>query len=103
MWVKDDGTVLAMGWNGYGQCDVGGLVGESEGGTVTNCFWDTQTSGQGSSAAGTGKTTVQMKGIDTFTGAGWDIIAVDNSNDRNTGYVWNIVDDVTYPFLSWQP
>jgi len=70
---------------------------------VSNSFWDTQTSGQPTSSGGTGKTTAQMKDIDTFSGAGWDIIAVANSSTRNTGYIWNIVDDVTYPFLSWQP
>ena len=81
---------------------VGGLVGVNYG-TVSNSFWDTQTSGQGTSAGGTGKTTVQMKSIATFSGVGWNIIAVDNSNERNTGYVWNIVDGGTYPFLSWKP
>lgn len=85
-----------------GNTRVGGLVGRNAG-TVSNSFWDTQTSGQGSSAGGTGKTTAQMMDIDTFTGAGWDIIAVGGSGERNTGYVWNIVDDVTYAFLSWQP
>jgi hypothetical protein len=44
-----------------------------------------------------------MMDIDTFTGAGWDIVAVGGSGERNMGYVWNIVDDVTYAFLSWQP
>jgi hypothetical protein len=85
-----------------GNTHVGGLVG-SNFGTVSNSFWDTQTSGQPTSSGGTGKTTAQMKDIDTFSGAGWDIIAVANSSTRNTGYIWNIVDDVTYPFLNWQP
>jgi hypothetical protein len=39
---------------------------------ITNCFWDTQTSGQASSDGGTGKTTTQMKTESTFTDAGWD-------------------------------
>jgi len=85
-----------------GNLHVGGLVGRNAG-TVSNSFWDTETSGQATSAGGTGKTTVQMKDIDTFSGVGWDIVAVDNLDDRNTDYIWNIVDDVTYPFLSWQP
>jgi hypothetical protein len=85
-----------------GYDDVGGLVGWNEG-IVNDSFWDTQTSGQGSSAGGTGKTTAQMMDIDTFSGVEWDIIAVANSSARNTEYIWNIVDDVTYPFLSWQP
>jgi len=71
--------------------------------TVSNSFWDTETSGQASSAGGTGKTTAQMKDIATFSGATWDIVAVASADDRDTGYIWNIVDDGTYPFLSWQP
>jgi len=87
-----------------GNFSVGGLVGENGPYcTVTNSFWDTETSGQATSDGGTGKTTAEMQDIITFSGAGWDIIAVDNSNDRNTGYVWNIVHTVTYPLLSWQP
>ena len=88
--------------NVTGNLHVGGLVGRNQG-SVSNSFWDTQTSGRGSSAGGTGKTTAQMMDIDTFIGVGWDILAVGGSGDRNTGYVWNIVDDVTYAFLSWQP
>ena len=84
-----------------GNTHVGGLVGRNAG-TVSNSFWDTQTSGQDTSAGGAGKTTAQMQDIDTFTGAGWDIIAVANPGTRNPSYIWNIVDDATYPFLSWQ-
>ena len=56
-----------------GATNVGGLVGISEnnGGTITNSFWDTQTSGQASSAGGEGKTTDEMTTASTFTGAGW--------------------------------
>jgi hypothetical protein len=43
-----------------------------------------------------------MKDIATFSGAEWDIITVANSGTRNTDYIWNTVDDQTYPFLSWQ-
>jgi len=104
-----------VGWNGAtvsnsystgnvsGDEYVGGLVGLNDDGAVTNCFWDTETSGQGGSAAGTGKTTAEMQDITTFSGAGWDIVAVANPGTRNTSYIWNTVDDETYPFLSWQP
>ena len=81
---------------------VGGLVGAGYG-TVTNSFWDTETSGQSTSAGGTGKTTAEMQDISTFSGATWDIIAVANPGVRNLAYIWNIVDDGTYPFMSWQP
>ncbi len=89
--------------NVTGNSDVGGLVGLDTGGTVNNSFWDTQTSGQNSSAGGTGKNTTEMKDIMTFSGATWDITTVGGIGERNTGYIWNIVHSVTYPFLSWQP
>jgi hypothetical protein len=85
-----------------GNTHVAGLVGRNAG-TVSNSFWDTETSGQDYSAGGIGKTTAQMKNVDTFSGEGWDISAVANSSARNTVCIWNIVDDVTYAFLSWQP
>jgi hypothetical protein len=85
-----------------GNTRIGGLVGRDEG-TVSNSFWDTQTSGRGTSAGGTGKTTAQMKDFTTFSDAGWNIVAVSGLGERNLAYIWNIVDNVTYPFLSWQP
>jgi hypothetical protein len=71
-------------------------------GTVGTSFWDTLTSGQATSAGGTGKTTAQMKDITTFSGAGWNITTV-ALNETNLAYIWNIVAGQTYPFLSWQP
>jgi len=44
-----------------------------------------------------------MQDIATFLDAAWDIVAVANRSVRNPTYIWNIVDDETYPFLSWQP
>jgi len=82
-----------------GNEDVGGLVGRNYEGTVSNAFWDKETSGIEVSDGGTGKTTEEMKSIDPFTA--WDIIAV-TSGQTNPTYTWNIVDDETYPFLSWQ-
>jgi hypothetical protein len=78
---------------------TGGVSGTSPGGlvssnpaTVTNSFWDTQTSGQASSGGGTGKTTADMKTQSTFTGAGWSTS------------VWNMGDGINngYPYLKWQ-
>jgi hypothetical protein len=78
----------------------GGLVGYSEG-TVSDSFWDIETSGQTTSYGGTGKTPEEMQNIATFSGAGWNIIEV-ALNETNPAYIWNIVNGVTYPFLSWQ-
>jgi hypothetical protein len=86
-----------------GNSSVGGLVGWNDEGTVDNSFWDTETSGQATSDGGTGKNTTAMQDITTFSGATWDIIAVANPGTRNPSYIWNIVDDETYPFLSWHP
>jgi len=86
-----------------GNSSVGGLVGARLYGTVSDSFWDTETSEQPTSDGGTGKNTTEMQDIATFTGADWNIIAVANSSTRNPSYIWNIVDNVTYPFLSWQP
>jgi len=82
---------------------VGGLVGYNKQGTISNSFWDTKTSGQDTSDGGTPKTTAEMKSLATFSGAGWNIIKVGDPGARNPAYIWNIVNNVTYPFLSWQP
>ncbi|MGM0686755.1 MAG: GLUG motif-containing protein [Promethearchaeati archaeon] len=80
---------------------IGGLVGKNYGGPVISSFWNMETSGQSISAGGTGKNTTEMQDITTFSEAGWDIIAV-ALNETNPAYIWNIVNNVTYPFLSWQ-
>jgi len=90
--------------NVNGNQDVGGLVGHTVlHSTVLNSFWDTETSGLSTSDGGTGKNTTEMKNITTFSGVGWNITAVSNTTMRDTSYIWNIVNNVTYPFLSWQP
>jgi hypothetical protein len=78
-----------------------GAVILSEGSIVVNSFWDIETSGQYTSAGGTGKNTTEMQDIAIFSIAGWDIIAV-ALNETNPAYIWNIVNNVTYPFLGWQ-
>jgi len=98
----NNGTVVnsySLG-NVTGNSHVGGLLGYSEG-AVTNSFWNTETSGQATSAGGTGKTTAQMQNIATFSA--WNITTVAGASIRNTSYIWNIVNNTTYPFLSWQP
>jgi hypothetical protein len=63
----------------------GGLVGFSNG-TVTDSFWDTESSGVATSGGGTGKTTAEMKKEGTYTG--WDFTNV-----------WQIDEDSAYPTL----
>ena len=81
---------------------VGGLVGRNYDDTVGDSFWNTETSGQATSNGGTGKTTVEMRDLATFLGAGWNICMVAPGSTNST-CTWNIVSGVTYPFLSWQP
>ncbi len=83
----------------------GGLVGVNYMfvGGVRDSFWDTQTSGVDDSAGGIGRTTAEMKDMDTFLSAGWNITAVANPGTRSPDCIWNIVDGETYPFLSWEP
>jgi len=83
-----------------GSSQVGGLVGYNTD-TVSNSFWDIETSGQAISDGGTGNTTAEMQDIATFSGAAWDICAV-ALGQTNPTRTWNIVDEQTYPFLSWQ-
>jgi hypothetical protein len=85
-----------------GNESVGGLVGKNEISTVSNSFWDIETSEQATSEGGTGKTTAEMQNIATFSGVGWNITAVANPSMSNPSSIWNIVDNLTYPFLSWQ-
>jgi hypothetical protein len=87
--------------NVTGEGNLGGLVGWNSNGSVSNSFWDTETSGQATSDGGTGKNTTEMQNITTFSVAAWNIIAV-ALNETNPAYIWNIVNNVTYPFLGWQ-
>ena len=67
----------------------GGLAGYNNGGAITNSYWDKDTSGQATSAGGTGLTTAQMMQSANLTG-------FDFTN------VWNIVPGISYPYLKWQ-
>jgi PKD repeat protein len=69
---------------------VGGLVGVSDG-TVTDSYWDTQTTGQSTSAEGTGLTTSEMTGS----------AATSNMQGFDFTTTWETVSG-DYPILSWQ-
>ena len=85
--------------NVQGVGGVGGLTGWSSG-TVTNCFWDTQTSGQITSASGTGQTSTQMQDLSTFTSNSWDF-SDETANGTNDYWSMPCGGD-NYPKLSWQ-
>ncbi len=56
---------------------------------ITGCFWDTETSGQTVSGGAEGKTTAQMRDLQTFTDAAWDF-----------GNIW-MMPTGEYPQLKW--
>ncbi|WP_204845169.1 GLUG motif-containing protein, partial [Sedimentisphaera salicampi] len=66
---------------------LGGLCGWNSG-TISSCFWDTETTEMDNSAGGRPKTTAQMKSASTF--AGW--------NDGS----WTIDEGNDYPRLAWE-
>lgn len=76
---------------------TGGFMGAIDASTSSSsaCFWDKGTSGITSSAAGTDKTTAEMKTQSTFIGAGWDF-----TNESDNG-IWNISSTKNdgYPYL----
>ena len=84
----NDGTISQSYATGdvNGNLDVGGFVGVNEGGTITQSYWDTQTSNQISSAGGEGKTTEEMMLHSTFV-------------DWNFDDVWWIAEGATHPLL----
>ena len=69
------GLSFIGGFNGYNQ------------GVITDCFWDTETSGLPSSDGGTPKTTAEMKSQATFDPP-WDFASI-----------WGIQESLTYPYL----
>jgi hypothetical protein len=76
-----------------GSADVGGLLGFAWGGvTVTSSYWNTDTSGQDSSAGGTGLSSAQMLQAGSFSG--WDIATSGGSTS-----VWRIYEGYTAPLL----
>ncbi|MDK9717611.1 MAG: hypothetical protein OEL57_06835 [Trichlorobacter sp.] len=83
--------------------NVGGLSGDTGwgGGTISNSFWNTETTGQSSAVGGTytldnvtGLTTAQMKAASHFSSASWSI-----SSTGGSSTIWRIYEDKTYPLL----
>ncbi len=64
----------------------GGLVGNNQGGTVNNSYYDSQTTGQSDTGKGMPKTTAEMKQQATFVGWNFDT-------------VWMINEGLSYPYL----
>ena len=83
-----------------GSSNVGGLVGSNSIGSITACFWDTQTSGQTTSAGGVGKTTAEMQTLSTFNDAGWDFIG-ESVHGLNDYWQMEINDYPRFSVYTW--
>ncbi|MEG1855821.1 MAG: filamentous hemagglutinin N-terminal domain-containing protein [Acinetobacter sp.] len=87
----------AVSSGGLGSSYVGGLVGsQGQYSQIINSYWNTETSGQLTSAGGVGKTTAELQQIMTF--ANWDIA---NVSDPNSTSVWVIDENNTTPWLRY--
>ena len=77
---------------------IGGLVGSSTGGAITDSYWDTERSGQETSAGGTGKTGAELRAPTGYTGiyANWNLdLDGDSANDNP----WDFGADYNNPTL----
>ena len=93
--VDDNQTADSTITNCYSTGTTTGASGDAgfcqtNSGTITNSFWDTETSSDAASDGGTGKTTAQMNTKATFTDANWNFTAL-----------WGILSTVNsgYPYL----
>ena len=80
--------------------DGGGLIKRNgDDGTVTNCYWDTETSGQTESAGGDAKTTAELQSPTGYAGpyAGWN---VDLDGDGSSDDPWRFGSATEYPVLN---
>ena len=95
---------ISAGNSGGGICP-----GNQSDSRVTDCFWDIQTSGQTTSRGGVGKTTYEMKNVNTYTNINstglvnpWDFEGNYNDDSEFRDY-WQMDYSVNsgYPFFAW--
>jgi len=77
--------------NSYDTNLVGGFAGGGifEGGNISNCYWDKQTSGLSTSAGGTGLMTADMKKKGSF-GTGWNFTTIWYADGQNYPKLRNV-------------
>ena len=100
---KNAGSITASYSTGgatAGAGDAGGLAGSHDSGTITSAYWDTQASGQGTSAAGAGQTTAELQSPTGYAGiyANWN---VDLDRDGGLDDPWNFGTASQYPVLQY--
>ena len=116
---SNNGGIVGNSTSTINKCYHSGLItgsagtknGISSSGTVTNSFWDTETSLTSTSdGGGTGKTTSEMKDLSTYTDTTttglddpWDFVSNPN-DDVSTDDIWNILSSLNdgYPIFDYQ-
>ncbi len=112
-WIYDYSTInkcYSIGSVSGDGDNVGGLAGDNDNyfSTVENSFWNVETSGQTTSAGGTGKTTAEMQDVATYTSLvtvgldePWDFVNNPFDDIGNEDY-WDIDDEINdgYPYLA---
>ena len=92
----------AVSASGGGANRLGGLVAliSGAGSSVTNSYWDTETSGQTASVAGVGKTTSELQSPNGYTGiyANWNLNLDGQTGDDNP---WHFGAANQYPVLRY--
>ncbi len=98
--ARVSGTVIASYATGpvTGTTNAGGLVGSGSG-TATDSYWDTESSGQSTSAAGAGKTGAELRAPTDYTGIyeDWNDLNGDDTADSTT--YWDFGAAHNYPTL----
>jgi hypothetical protein len=82
-----------------GNTEVGGFIGYNDGVTLTDSYWDTDTSNLDTSPAGVGKTTSEMQTLSTFST--WDISLIGDFDELDPT-TWFIDASIDYPRLFMQ-
>ncbi len=77
-----DRTYAAARVNGFTRS--GGLIGAGEAGSVRGSFWDVEASGTAESAGGTGLDSSEIRNLERFVEAGWEIQK--STEKRQAGY-----------------
>ena len=99
--ITNSYSTVSVHYEGVADPTNRGFTG-SNSGTMTGNFWNTETSGQTSTAGtATGLTTIQMMSWENFLNDGWDF---QGETANGTEDIWGInpLANIGFPFLSWQ-
>jgi hypothetical protein len=80
-----------------GESHRGGLIGYSTSTSISNCFWDVNSSGLEVSAAGEGLTTSEMMEKNNYQAVGWDFLG---KREDGLHEIWQMPESGGYPVFS---